>query len=66
MKIIKQGNTVILQRKKYLKFKCNNCGCELEADNTEYKSRPAEYNTTDYFIDCPYCGNEILYIKNVH
>lgn len=65
MRIIRNGNTKIVNRKKYLKFKCDICGCELEADNTEYKSRTVEYGTTDYFIDCPDCENEIRYKENV-
>ncbi len=55
MKIIKHGD---LNRLKEIKlFKCKACGCEFEADNTEYKH---EYSQRDncgwYAIECPTCG----------
>lgn len=62
MKIIKHGNLEKLKQKKY--FICQKCGCELEADNTEYQSRQVEYNDIGYFIKCPDCGYQICWYKD--
>lgn len=57
MKIIKHGDLERLKQTKH--FKCDRCGCEVEADNTEYKPRQAEYNEINYVVDCPDCGAEM-------
>ena len=62
MNIIKHGNPEKLRQIKH--FICQKCGCELEADNTEYQSRQVEYNDIGYFIKCPDCGNEIWWDKS--
>ena len=62
MKILKHGNLEKLKQIKH--FTCRKCGCELEADNTEYKKRAGEYNTTEYYIKCPDCGNRILWFSS--
>lgn len=58
MKITKHGDKKLaeLKRKKYVKFKCDDCGCEFEADNTEYKYS-CYLNEDLYSIKCPCCGN---------
>lgn len=57
MKIIKHGD---LERLKQVKrFICDRCGCEAEADNTEYKTRQVEYNDFDFFLECPDCGAQM-------
>lgn len=62
MKIIKHGDLEKLKQIKH--FICQKCGCELEADNTEYQSRQVEYNDIGYFIKCPDCGYEIWWYKD--
>lgn len=62
MKIIKHGDLEKLKQIKH--FICQKCGCELEADNTEYQSRQVEYNDIGYFIKCPDCGYEIYWFKS--
>ena len=57
MKIIKHGDLERLKQTKY--FICDRCGCEAEADNTEYKARQLEYNDYAYVIECPDCGAEM-------
>ena len=54
MKIIKQGD---LSRLKEIKrFTCKACGCEFEADNTEYRrDYDQRENCGWYTIKCPTC-----------
>lgn len=55
MKILKEGNLKRLKRP--LIFDCETCGCEFEADNTEYTwefSQREGYGW--YSIKCPTCG----------
>ena len=54
MKIIKQGD---LNRLKEIKrFKCKACGCEFEADNTEYKRQYSQRENCGWYeIKCPTC-----------
>lgn len=55
MKIIKHGD---LERLKQIKhFICEKCGCEVEADNTEYKYDRLDYNEEGCYIKCPDCNN---------
>lgn len=57
MKIIKHGDLERLKQTKH--FICEKCGCEVEADNTEYKTRQVEYNDFDFFLECPDCGAQM-------
>lgn len=62
MKIIKQGN--LEQLKKIKHFICARCGCEFEADTTEYK-QGNQYNETYYYMKCPTNGCEnMAYVKS--
>lgn len=60
MKIIKHGNTVILQRKKYLKFECDHCGCVYEVEKSEIQTTNDE--TSYKFTTCPECGKHIPFV----
>ena len=57
MKIIKQGDLSRLHNPKH--FKCYSCGCEFEADDTEYEDTmgPCGYG---YFCYCPCCKRECV------
>ena len=58
MKIIKHGNPDYL--KAPVKFVCDKCKCEFEADNTEYKMRTFDYNgDLCYAINCPECDHVV-------
>lgn len=55
MRILKQG----FQNRKVKKFSCKNCGCEFEADNTEYQTAGQiayQYDGTTATCKCPGCG----------
>ena len=57
MKIIKQGDP---RRLRYPKlFKCYDCGCEFEADNTEYELTEGPVGS-GYFCKCPCCHRECV------
>lgn len=58
MKIIKQGNLEKIRRP--VIFKCHNCGCEFEADNTEYEYAGTQYNEAYYQCFCPCCKTVVL------
>jgi len=54
MKIIKQGD--LYRLKEIKRFKCKACGCEFEADNTEYRRDYSQReNCGWYAIKCPTC-----------
>ena len=56
MRIIKQGD---LNRLKEIKrFECKACGCEFEADNTEYNHQYSQREMCSWYeIKCPTCGS---------
>lgn len=60
MYILKQGN--ISRTKKYKKFVCKECGCELVADNTEYCDCSSQRDGPAFrFLGiCPTCGNDYI------
>lgn len=59
MKILKEG------RKKTVKFKCTECGCEYAAETGEYRAQPLPCfeagsgkvisSQTRYWCECPCC-----------
>lgn len=56
MKIIKHGNYEALTKPKH--FNCKRCGCEFEADITEYKSASQIAQVHDGIVAecvCPCC-----------
>ena len=58
MKIIKHGNPERL--KEVMIFTCEYCGCEFEADNTEYEvSHDIYHNDKYYSVKCPECNNTV-------
>lgn len=57
MRIIKQGRPKAT--KNILRFRCCRCGCEFEADDTEYEQASQIAYVHDGIIAtciCPYCG----------
>ena len=58
MRILKNGSDLILKRA--IKFRCYDCGCYVQMDNTEYelKHEPkAGYSLNYAEATCPYCGS---------
>lgn len=58
MRIIKQGNYRASVKSKF--FYCERCGCEFEADYSEYKGVPQIAYIHDGITaecQCPSCGN---------
>jgi len=54
MRVIKYGDKNLL--KKIRRFKCKACGCEFEADNTEYKHQYSQREMCGWYeIKCPTC-----------
>lgn len=56
MKILAQGHMELARKPKT--FKCLECGCVFEADNTEYKYDGSQYNQDYYVCACPCCGRK--------
>lgn len=53
MIVTKEGNLELL--KKYVKFRCSDCGCEFIADNTEYSYEFNQHDGEVYNVKCPCC-----------
>lgn len=63
MKIIKSGTEDLYKKTK--KFRCKNCTCVFEADESEYETDDwynlNEFVNETYFsAECPWCGNTIM------
>lgn len=60
MRIIREGN---LHHAKY--FKCKECGCLFEADDTEYEEAPwtAKLQGFDCRCKCPCCGKWVVLLQ---
>lgn len=56
MKIIKQGESDLLQKIK--RFECRYCKCIFEANNKEYIDM-SQYNNTYYVAECPCCKKKV-------
>lgn len=52
MKILKHGDHRRIYDTKT--FRCGHCGCEFEANKTEYKC-DTQYNEIYYYCVCPEC-----------
>jgi hypothetical protein len=60
MKILKHGKT-----KSKLKGTCNNCGCEIECEESETKSlidRDTTVNGAIRYVKCPECHAYYLWV----
>ena len=59
MKVIRPGDP---EKQRAIKmFRCENCGCEFEADRTEYKTA-SDYRNGHYCIcPCPTCGKDVIH-----
>ena len=55
MKIIKHGDPEKIAQVKV--FKCDHCGCEFEADKTEYTYDDSRAWMDFYYCQCPECLN---------
>lgn len=62
MKIIKQGDLSRLRHP--MLFTCSKCGCEFEADDSEYEHRDHGPLGEEYMCICP-CCDERAYIRGV-
>ena len=64
MRIIKQGRPKAT--KNILRFRCCRCGCEFEADATEYEQASQIAYVHDGIIAtciCPCCGTTVYILK---
>ena len=64
MRIIKQGRPKAT--KNILRFRCCRCGCEFDADDTEYEQASQIAYVHDGIIAtciCPCCGLQCTFLK---
>ena len=64
MKIIKEGDVAKLGAVK--RFECYECGCEWEANKSEYVTETDFRNGHMYVMDCPTCGHRSYGVEPGH
>lgn len=59
MKILKRGKAP--QYPKHKTLKCRECNSKLKVDFTDCYSGESVLGVLNYYVQCPVCGNPILY-----
>lgn len=57
MKILKNGDSSLLNKRNEEQFKCDECGCEFTANEIEYGKIENQRDGATIYCKCPYCGN---------